>query len=116
MASAEQRKLKDVKDKKKLEDGNKLVIANVTKAAEYFEKVYTVNRKEYLSIGYLIEDYEILGNKEKSAKFLAELDNLKNTDAAKESNYWLTVGKHFAKVDAAKSADAFKRADELLKK
>jgi tetratricopeptide (TPR) repeat protein len=116
MASAEQRKLKDVKDKKKLEDGNKLVIANVTKAAEYFEKVYTVNRKEYLSIGYLIEDYDILGNKEKSAKFLAELDNLKNTDAAKESNYWLTVGKHFAKVDAAKSADAFKRADELLKK
>lgn len=116
MASAEQRKLKDVKDKKKLEEGNKVVIANVTKAAEYFEKVYTVNRKEYLSIGYLIEDYDILGNKEKSTKFLTELDNLKNSDAAKESNYWLTVGKHFAKVDAAKSADAFKKADELSKK
>ena len=116
IAANEQKKLKDVKDKKKLEEGNKLVLANVTKATEYFEKVYTVNRKEYLSIGYLIENYEILGNKEKSAKFLAELDNLKNTDAAKESGYWLTVGKYFAKSDSAKSADAFKRADELLKK
>jgi tetratricopeptide (TPR) repeat protein len=116
IAANEQKKLKDVKDKKKLEDGNKIVIANVTKATEYFEKVYTVNRKEYMSIGYLIENYEILGNKEKSTKFLTELDNLRNTDAAKESGYWLTVGKYFAKVDAAKSADAFKRADELLKK
>ena len=69
-----------------------------------------------MSIGYLIENYEILGNKEKSTKFLTELDNLKNTDVAKESGYWLTVGKYFAKSDSAKSADAFKRADELLKK
>lgn len=115
MASAEQKKLRDIKDKKKIEEGNTLVRDNVAKAAEYFEKVYIVNRKEYLSIGYLIEDYEILGNKEKSAKFLAELDNLKNTDTAKESNYWLTVGKHYAKVDAVKSAEAFKKADEILK-
>jgi tetratricopeptide (TPR) repeat protein len=107
IAANEQKKLKDVKDKKKLEEGTKVVLEKVSKA---------VNRKEYMSIGYLIENYEILGNKEKSAKFLTELDNLKNSEAAKESGYWLTVGKYFAKSDSAKSAEAFKKADELMKK
>ena len=84
-----------------------------------------INR-EFLSALSMIYDSRYIGDNNKvkpgynftivKNKFLAELDNLKNTDAAKESGYWLTVGKYFAKSDSAKSADAFKRADELLKK
>ncbi len=88
----------------------------VEKAVEYFEKSYTVSRTDYLSIGYLIEDYDILGNKEKSKKFMTELDNLRSTDAAKDFQYWNAVGKAFAKSDPAKSTEAFKKMDELMKK
>jgi tetratricopeptide (TPR) repeat protein len=85
------------------------------KAVEYFEKAYTVNSKDYFSIGYLIEDYDILGNKEKKQKFLTILDNLASTDVASEHDYWAAVGKAFVKTDAKKSTEAFRKADELLK-
>ena len=97
------------KDKKK-------VIPILEKAVEYFEKSYTVSRNDYLSISYLIEDYDILGNKEKSKKFLAELDNLRTTDAVKDYQYWNSLGKAFAKTDPTKSAEAFKKVDELMRK
>jgi tetratricopeptide (TPR) repeat protein len=118
MAANEQKKRANVspKDKKKLEEIDKAVQENLTKAIEYFEKVYTVNRNDYNTIGYLVENYDAVGNKDKSKKFLIELDNLKSTDASKEGGYWLAVGKYFAKSDPAKSADAFKKADEFMKK
>ena len=47
---------------------------------------------------------------------MTELDNLRSTDAAKDFQYWNSVGKAFAKSDPAKSTEAFKKMDELMKK
>jgi hypothetical protein len=113
MASNDQKKKAAIKDKKKLEELDKTFKEDLTKAIEYFEKLHTVNNKDYTTILYLIQDYDALENKEKSSKFLNELDNLRNTELYKDENYWLAVGKAYAKPDPKKSLLAFKTADAI---
>ncbi len=101
--------------KKGGKDASKEMYAKLEKAVEYFEKVHAINRQDFASIGYLIENYEILGKKDKASSYLTALDNLKSTPAANSPAYWDLVGKVYAKVDATKAADAYKKADTLRK-
>ena len=51
---------------------------------------------------------------EKSKEALANLEALKNTDAAKDPGYWNALGNIYVRTNhVAESADAFKRADQL---
>lgn len=101
--------------KKTTKEAQKEVRAKLEKAVEYFEKVYALNKQEYQTIGYLIENYEALSKPEIAKNYVAALENLKNTAAANDADYWNLLGKVYAKIDPAKSAEAYRKADALRK-
>jgi tetratricopeptide (TPR) repeat protein len=104
-----------VDSKKGTKDASKEMYTKLEKAVEYFEKVYAINKQDFTSIGYLIENYEILGKPDKSKTYITALDNLKSTSVGNNPDYWNLVGKVYAKVDPAKAAEAYKKADSLRK-
>ncbi len=84
------------------------------KSTEYFEKVIAVDKKEYSSYVNLIENYDILGKKDKSKDALTGLEALKNTDVAKDPGYWNSLGTIYAHTNRVQeSTEAFKKADQL---
>ncbi len=88
--------------------------SKLEKSTEYFEKVVALDKKEYNSYSNLYENYDLLDKKDKSKEALANLESLKNSDAAKESGYWDALGKIYVRVNRTQeSADAFKKADQL---
>jgi len=90
------------------------VRAKMEKSTDYFEKVIAVDKKEYSSYVNLIENYDILGKKEKSKEALTNLEALKNTDVAKDPGYWNSLGTIYAHTNRVQeSTDAFKKADQL---
>jgi tetratricopeptide (TPR) repeat protein len=84
------------------------------KSTDYFERVLAVNKKDYSSYVNLMENYDILGKKDKSAQMLASLEAMKGTDAAKDGGYWDALGKLYTRMNKSQdAAEAFKKADQL---
>ncbi|HET9135072.1 MAG TPA: tetratricopeptide repeat protein [Candidatus Kapabacteria bacterium] len=86
------------------------------KAVEYYEKVHSVNPKEYTALANLYSLYDILSKKDQKDKTLRDLEALKSTDVAKDKWYWNSMMKIYAANKNAKAADdAMKMYDSLNK-
>ncbi|MBS1904539.1 MAG: tetratricopeptide repeat protein [Bacteroidetes bacterium] len=86
------------------------------KSVGYYERVHSVNPKEYNTLSNLYQLYDVLGNKDQQAKTLSALESLKSTDVANDKWYWNTMMKLYATAKKAKEADdAMKHYDSLNK-
>ncbi len=104
----------DKKNPKPPPQTNDPVRTKLEKSTDYFERDIALNKKDYNAYFNLLDNYDILGKKEKIAPMVANLDAMKNTDAAKEVEFWDTLGKIYVRVNRAEdSANAFKKADQM---
>lgn len=86
------------------------------KSTDYFEKLHAINHNDFNSLANMVENYDLLGQKDKVPAMLGELESLKKTDAANDPAYWELLGKLYARMNKSEeSADAFKKADTLRK-
>jgi tetratricopeptide (TPR) repeat protein len=99
-------------DQKK--DAKADVRQKLEKSTEYFEKVIALDKKEYSTYMNLMENYDILGKKDKSKDILTMLEGMKTADASKDAGYWDALGKVYVRMNRTDDAtNAFKMADQL---
>lgn len=101
--AASEQKLKKPDYKQKLE-----------KSTEYFERLTTLNSGEMNATANLIENYDLLGRKDKLAALMTKLEGMKSSPTAEQAEFWEHLGTLYAKNNKTKeSAEAFQRADRL---
>jgi tetratricopeptide (TPR) repeat protein len=90
------------------------VKAKLAKSTEYYERLHSVDKKDFNAIAQLVENYDLLGKKDKANSFLAELEAMKPTEAAADPAYWDLMAKLYARMNRGEdSANAYKKADQL---
>ena len=100
----------DQQNKKKADS----VKIKLEKSTNYFERLHSVNKKNFDAIAQLVENYDLLGKKDKANSFLTELEALKTTDVASDPAFWDLLGKLYARLGRSdESADAYKKSDKL---
>jgi tetratricopeptide (TPR) repeat protein len=83
-------------------------------STNYFEKLRAINRADPSTLMNLVENYDILQQKDKVISLVADLESLKTTDAAKTHEYWDVLGRVYARANRpADSQAAYKQSDEL---
>ncbi len=86
------------------------------KSVSYYERVRSVNPKDYNTLSNLFQLYDILGKKEMKDKTLSDLEALKSTDVGNDKWYWQAMMKVYVANKNSKSADdAMKMYDKLSK-
>jgi tetratricopeptide (TPR) repeat protein len=84
------------------------------KSTEYFERLVTLNSAEMNALQNLIENYDLLGKKDKLTALMTRLESLKSSPVAEQAEFWESLGTLYAKNNRTKeSAEAFQRADRI---
>lgn len=88
--------------------------SKVEKSTEYFERYHQINHTDFNVLANLVDNYDLLGKKDKQQDMLKELESLKGTEASNDPDYWTNLAKLYARFNRPnESADAFKKADQL---
>jgi tetratricopeptide (TPR) repeat protein len=91
-----------------------LIKQRMEKSTDYFERLHAVNKNDFNTLANLIDNYEVLDKKDKSAKAFIDMEALKSTEAANDPLYWEFLGKTYARLNKAdEAAAAYKKADQL---
>ncbi len=99
----------DQKADKKSDYKNELL-----QSTDYFEKLRAINKTDPSTLMNLVENYDILGMKDKVLSLVTDLESLKTTDAGNTHEYWDLMGRVLARANRPQeSADAYKKSDEL---
>ena len=99
----------DQKNSKKTEYTNEL-----QQSTDYFEKLHAVNHSDANVLMNLVENYDILGKKDKVISLVSELEALKSSDAAQTHQYWDLLARVYARANRpADAQNAYKKSDEL---
>lgn len=85
------------------------------KSTEYFERLVQVNPNEFTAIQNLVENYDLLGLKDKQTQMVTRVEALRNTEAAQSPQYWELLGNLYARIKGREkdAEDALRRADTL---
>ncbi len=83
-------------------------------STDYFEKLRAINKSDPATLMNLVENYDILGQKDKVISLVADLEALKTSDAANSHEYWDLLARVYARANRSADAQAaYKKSDEL---
>jgi tetratricopeptide (TPR) repeat protein len=88
------------------------------KSTEYFERLVQVNPNEFTAIQNLVENYDLLGAKDKQSQILSRVEGMKSSQVAQTAEYWDLLGSLYARTKGREkeAEDALRRADTLRNK
>ncbi|HEY3876168.1 MAG TPA: tetratricopeptide repeat protein [Candidatus Kapabacteria bacterium] len=88
--------------------------SELQQSTDYFEKLHAVNRNDPNVLMNLVENYDILGKKDKVISLVSDLEALKSTDIAQTHQYWDLLARVYARANRSADAQtAYKKSDEL---
>jgi tetratricopeptide (TPR) repeat protein len=88
--------------------------SELQQSTDYFEKLRAINRSDASTLMNLVENYDILGQKDKVISLVTDLEALKSTDAANTHEYWDLLARVYARANrSADAQDAYKKSDQL---
>lgn len=89
--------------------------AKLEQSTQYFEKLLQVNPNEFTAMQNLVENYDLLGQKEKFATLVTRLEALKNSEYAQSREFWMALGTVYSRIKGRDkdAEDALRRADAL---
>jgi tetratricopeptide (TPR) repeat protein len=83
-------------------------------STDYFEKLRAINRTDATTLMNLVENYDILGQKDKVISLVTDLEALKTADIANTHEYWDLLARVYARANRSADAQAaYKKSDEL---
>jgi tetratricopeptide (TPR) repeat protein len=88
--------------------------SELEQSTSYFEKLRAINKTDPNTLMNLVENYDILSQKDKVISLVSDLEALKTTDAAKTHEYWDLLARVYARANRSADAQAsYKKSDEL---
>lgn len=87
------------------------------KSTEYFERLRAIDKTDPNVLVQLAENYDVLKKRDKAIALVADMEAIKNTDAANTHDYWEMMARLYARANrSADSEAAYRKADELKQK